>query len=157
MMEKWFSIGGRYCNGWFGIGDSTPTAGNAVSAALANANSIITDGNELEQILASGTMADILNLQPAVWTQIENIYLGAGEEAFHLSGTEMQQVEAAVAGGDVVAASKAIPTSMVPHSVKCALAHIGRIGASINLVAQQDEALNLAVTAAMATVQAAKS
>ena len=132
---------------WF---NSQPTTGNDAAAAAGNISAIISNTNILESRLATSVLSAIPSLTTGGWVEILDNYLGAGEVAYSLSGTLLQKMAAAVAGGDVVLASTGnVNTALIPECVKCAIVHNGFASAIDNVHTEITEALTLAVKAAM--------
>lgn len=129
--------------------NSQPTVPNDLQAALNNAKGVVSNNNVLESLLATAVMSNMPKLESAQWLAMLDNYLGAGEVAAGLGGTEVQQEAAGVAGGDVVASADGINTALIPMCVKCALVHAGLAAKADNVKTQVTEALTLAVTAAM--------
>jgi hypothetical protein len=135
--------------GIFNFGNSPPTIPADLQAIVDNAKGVVTNSNVIESGLALAVMGNIPNLTTKQMSDIADMYEGAGEVAYGLSGTQAAKVAAALAGADTVLDSTALRSALVPDDVKCVLVHVGMVFAANNAKSQITEALRLAVTSAM--------
>ena len=125
---------------------SSPTVSNDLATAQANVKGIVDGTDNLEVIAANWIKSGIPGLTTSIFDEVTAAYLGAGEVAYSLPGTEQQHIVAAVAGGDtVLSASGNVTPNLIPHGAKCALVCIGMGAKSIGNSTQVNEALILAV------------
>jgi|ERR1700676_755229 hypothetical protein len=134
-----------------GLFSSQPTIPNDLAVVLKNAKAVLGSNNILEANDAVAVMKGVPNLTSAGWAKILDTYVGAGEIASGLSGTDAVKDKAAIAGADTIIAASGVNASLIPARVKMSLVCNGYIFASNGVSTQTTEELRLAVSQAMPT------